>query len=123
MKLIVLSQRFSVCRLEKTDSIPLWATTQEFFSITKTADELSIVCPEASVPANIKAEHGWRGLKIEGPLDFSQIGVLNSLAEPLAKNGISIFAISTYDTDYVFLKEADLDRAKEALRHSFEITS
>lgn len=121
MKLSALAKRFSVCRLNKADGIPSWATSQEFFSITKTSDELSIVCPEANVPATVKAERGWLGLKVAGPLDFSQTGILAALAEPLAKDGISIFAISTYDTDYVFVKETELSHAIEILRHTWEI--
>lgn len=121
MKLTVLPERFSICRLEKNDAIPSWATAQEFSSITKTADELSIVCSESNVPANVKAERGWRGLKVAGPLDFSQTGILAALAGPLAKNDISIFAISTHDTDYVFVKETDLNRAIETLCRTWEI--
>lgn len=123
MKLLtVLPKRFSICRLEKADVIPLWATAQEFFSITKTPDELSIVCPEANVPESVKAERGWRGLKVAGPLDFSQTGILAALAEPLAKDDISIFVISTHDTDYIFVKETDLKRTIEILGRSWKIT-
>ncbi len=82
-----------------------------FVSITRTAEELSIVCPQRQVPAEIEREEGWRGMKIKGPLDFSLTGVLASLSTPLAQEGISIFAISTYDTDYLLVKEKDLERA------------
>jgi hypothetical protein len=107
-----------VCRLEAGASVPAWATAGRFFSITKTADELSIVCAEESVPSEVRCERGWRSLKVEGPLDFSLTGVMLSLAAPLARAGVSFFAISTYDTDYLLVKEGDLERAVLALSDS-----
>jgi hypothetical protein len=87
----------------------------EFLSITRTRDELSIVCESSRIPAGIDAEFGWRCIKVDGPLDFSLVGVLSSLAEPLARAGIPIFAISTFDTDYVLVKTANLEGAMAAL--------
>jgi len=78
-------------------------------------DELSIVCSQACIPSNIKCEKDWKALKIEGPLDFSLIGILCSISAILAQNGISIFAISTYDTDYILVKEKDITKAINAL--------
>lgn len=114
--LSVLLEKFGVCRLESLAEIPTWAMDNPFFSITKTPEELSIVCPTASIPREIPAERGWRCLKVHGPLDFSQTGILQSLAEPLAKAAISIFAVSTFDTDYLLVKECDLPKAIETLR-------
>ncbi len=81
-----------------------------FVSITRTPDELSVVCAEVSVPDEVKAGRGWRALRVAGSLDFALTGVLAALAVPLAEAGVSIFALSTYDTDYVLLREVDLPR-------------
>jgi hypothetical protein len=113
MKLI--KEKYGVCRLNKTESIPEWAQNSDFYSITRTSDELSIVCSEDSIPSDIKCEKDWRILKIEGPLDFSLIGILASISTILAQKGISIFAISTYDTDYILVKNKDIENAVEAL--------
>jgi hypothetical protein len=85
--------------------------TEPFFSITGTPDELSLVCPAASVPTDIQADRGWRCFKLHGPFEFSLTGILNSITIPLAEAGVGIFAISTYDTDYVLVKEHDVQRA------------
>lgn len=113
----LLKEKYGVCRLNKTELIPEWAKNSDFFSITKTSDELSIVCFEDSIPndINIKCEKDWRVLKIEGPLDFSLIGILASISTILAQKGISIFAISTYDTDYILVKNKDIDNAIDSL--------
>lgn len=81
-----------------------------FYSVTRSDYELSIVCPQANIPQGAHCDSGWRNLKIEGPLDFSLTGVLTSIVGPLAEVGISIFSISTYDTDYVLVKDQDLSR-------------
>lgn len=115
-KLKVLPETFAVCRLAPDASIPDWAMFDGLpVSITRTADELSIVCPESQVPIDVQAERGWRCFKILGPLPFSMTGVLASLVAPLADAGISIFAFSTYDTDYVMVKEAMLGPARDVL--------
>jgi Uncharacterized conserved protein len=111
----LLKEKYGVCRLNKTELIPEWAKNSDFFSITKTSDELSIVCFEDSIPNDIKCEKDWRVLKIEGPLDFSLIGILASISTILAQKGISIFAISTYDTDYILVKNKDIDNAIDSL--------
>ena len=90
----------------------------ELFAITRTPDELSIVCSQANVPPNTFSEPDWRALKVSGPLDFSLTGILASLASPLAQAGISIFALSTFDTDYLLVKSGALDRAVEVLRRA-----
>lgn len=111
----VLPEVISVCRLASAAEVPGWAKDGIFISITRTEDELSIVCPESEVPDDVQAERGWRMLQIQGPLDFGLIGVLASITAPLAGAGVSIFAISTYDTDYVLIKGGDLARAVQAL--------
>lgn len=111
----LLKERYGVCRLDKTELIPEWSKNSDFFSITRTADELSIVCSQDNIPNDIKCEKDWRMLKIQGPLDFSLIGILASISTVLAQKGISIFAISTYDTDYILVKNKDIDNAIEAL--------
>lgn len=108
-------EKYGVCRLNKTELIPEWAKDSEFFSITKTLDELSIVCAQDNIPHDIKCEKDWRALKVEGPLDFSLIGILSSISTILAQKSISIFAISTYDTDYILVKDKDIDNAIEEL--------
>jgi hypothetical protein len=115
-KLLLWSETFSICRLERNTPIPEWALTGGFSSITRTAEELSVVCPQNRVPPGIQKQDGWKALQVEGPLDFSLTGVLASLTDPLAKEGISVFAISTYDTDYLLVKEKQLEGAIQALR-------
>jgi hypothetical protein len=90
----------------------------EFVSITHTADELSIVCAEEHVPSGVKADREWRALKVEGPLDLALTGILASLANPLAEAQINIFAISTFDTDYLLVKEYNVARACDVLRQA-----
>jgi hypothetical protein len=106
----------SVCRLDPTAEVPDWAIAGGFFSVTRTAEELSVVCPEDSVPEDVRCEGGWRALKLEGPFEFSEVGVLASVAVPLAEAGVGIFAVSTFDTDYVLVKEEQLEPAVAALR-------
>lgn len=111
----LLREKYGVCRLSKTDSIPEWAQSCDFFSVTRTEDELSVVCAQDCIPEGIKCEMDWRVLKIQGPLDFSLIGILASISTTLAQRGISIFAVSTYDTDYILVKDRDIDNAISAL--------
>jgi len=114
-KLMVDPEILSICRLERNALIPEWALNDKFFSITRTAEELSVVCPQDQVPPGILKQDGWKALQVEGPLDFSLTGVLASLTEPLAREGISVFAISTYDTDYLLVKKELLERAIKIL--------
>jgi hypothetical protein len=115
LSLSLLSERLAVCRLEATAELPAWATRRAFFSITRTSDELSIVCLAEDVPAGVQHDAGWRAFKVEGPFAFSETGVLESIARPLAEAGIGILAIATYDTDYVLVKEAQVEQAITAL--------
>ena len=104
-----------ICRLASGTDIPPWVTAAAFFSATATADELSVVYPEASIPDEVVCSRGWRALKVKGPLDFSEVGVLVALAVPLADAGIPIFAVSTYDTDILLVRSADLEAAVDRL--------
>ena len=108
MNIKVLKDRYAICRLEPEDMVPLWVDTKNFISITRTEDELSIVCIDKNIPNEIKSEKGWRVLKVEGPLDFSLIGILSDISGILAKEKISIFVVSTFDTDYILVKEENL---------------
>jgi hypothetical protein len=122
LTLTVLEERLAVCRLDAGAEIPIWATGTSFFSVTRTGDELSIVCPADDVPKGIPQEKGLRPLKLEGPFGFSEVGILASVAEPLAGAGVSLFAVSTFDTDYVLVREGQLDLAVDALRgHGHEV--
>lgn len=115
LALSLLPDRYAVCRLAPDAPRPRWAAGP-FCSVTRTAAELSIVCPEAAVPPDVQAERGWRVLQVAGPLEFSLTGILVSLAAPLAAAAISIFALSTFDTDYLLVRDTDLPRALETLR-------
>jgi len=116
LKLSVLDEICSICRLSPDEGIPTWAAGGHFYSITRTRDELSIVCESRYVPTGSRAEPGWRVLKVEGPLDFSLTGILAALAGALANAGVSLFAVSTYDTDYLLIREEDLETGIRALR-------
>ena len=115
LSLSVLPETLAVCRLGPDDAVPAWARAGAFGAVTRTASELSIVCREASVPAAVTANRDWRAIAVDGTLDFALTGVLAALASPLAAAGVSIFAVSTYDTDYVLVKGDTLDRAVAAL--------
>jgi hypothetical protein len=121
IKIIVSELPLAVARLGGGEPIPNWAVLGEFYSITRTAEELSVVCVENLVPGNVRAERGWRALRVAGITDFSVVGVLARLTVPLAEAGISVFGVSTYDTDYVLVKEHGLERAIETLRDAGHI--
>jgi len=86
-----------------------------FVTVTRTADELSVVCAEDAVPAGVRTQGGWRCLRVAGTLDFALVGVLAALLGPLAEAGVPVFCVSTFDTDYLLLQDADLPRAAAAL--------
>jgi hypothetical protein len=111
-----LPGRLAIVRLPAGEAPPGWAWAGAFSSVTRTAAETSVVCPEEAVPQGIVAQRGWRCLVVEGPLDFSEVGVLAALAGPLAAAGLSIFAVSTYDTDYLLVQEVHHEAALGALR-------
>lgn len=116
LKFTVMAGPYSVCRLPSQAAIPEWAMAGEFFSITHTPQELSVVCSTQHLPEHVPAEHDWACLKIEGPIPFDISGVLSACLDPLAAAEIGIFAVSTYDTDYVLVKTGHLENAKQALR-------
>src|ERR1700730_100845 len=116
LTITVLPSLLGIAKLDASTAIPDWALQDKaFFSITKTADELSIVCLEDRIPSHVKTEKGWNAIKVEGPLDFGLTGILSSLLHPLAEAKISIFALSTFDTDYVLFKKENLHRVIEIL--------
>jgi hypothetical protein len=117
-RLAALDGDYSVCRLPARDGVPAWALAGELFSVTRAPDELSVVCRSDLVPEGVRNEPGWRCLGVEGPIAFSAVGVLASLAGALAAAGVSLFAVSTFDTDYLLVKAYDLARAVEALRRA-----
>jgi hypothetical protein len=122
LTLALMDGYFAVCQLASTDVVAAWASTGTLVSITRTPEEVSIVCSQDAVPAGVKCERGWRVLRVVGAMDFSAVGALASLVVPLAEAGISIFALSTFDTDYLFVKQQTLDAAVESLiRHGHAI--
>ncbi len=118
LTLVPIEGTYAVCRLEAEAPIPAWVGGGPFVSITRSADELSIVCRQETVPEGVRCERPWRCLRIAGTLDFALVGVLASLLDPLADAGISVFLVSTFDTDYLLVKEQDLRRAVEVLRRA-----
>ncbi len=116
LSLVVLEGTFAVARLDAAQPAPDWASGGALSSVTRTGSELSIVCSSDRVPTEVIAERDWRCLRVEGPLDFSLVGILAALTGALAEAGVSLFALSTYDTDYLLVREAALERAIEALR-------
>ena len=116
LTLTLLEERLAVCRLKAAAEVPAWATAASLFSVTRTAAELSVVCPEEFVPDGVRCERGWRAFELGGPFEFSEVGILSAVAAPLAEAGVGIFAVSTFDTDYVLVKEERLDPASDALR-------
>ena len=117
LRIGLLDESFAVCRMDPGAIVPpaLLMPGPEFLSITRTADELSIVCPERLAPAGAKFSRGWRAFKVQGPLDFSLTGVIATLTAPLAAAKISVFTVATYDTDYILVQETDLAAAQRAL--------
>ena len=118
LKLSLLPANFAICKFASGTSFPVDYLNSSFFSITKTDSELSVVCAESAVPANVIAQRGRRMLRVEGPLDFSLTGILASLAAPLAEAQVSIFSLSTYDSDYLLIEANNLDKAISALEQA-----
>jgi hypothetical protein len=114
MKLHVVDGRYAVARLDADAATPSWVRGT-FVAIVRTPEELSIVCDEDAVPLDVRAERGWRCLAVDGPIPFETIGVAASITSALAQAGISVFFVSTHDTDYVLAKEESFARACEVL--------
>jgi len=115
-QLSILPGSFAIVRLAADAPLPSWASAGDFFSVTRTCDELSVVCLATQVPSSLTAETGWRALKVQGPFALSEIGVLAALAAALAHAKVSLFAISTFDTDYLLVSDKSLDAAIVALQ-------
>jgi uncharacterized protein len=108
LTLTILAETFAVSKLDKGAAIPDWDSSGGWWSVTRTDDELSVVCSAPLVPANVISNRGWKCLRVSGPLDFALSGVLASLLEPLAEARISVFSVSTFDTDYLLVKTENL---------------
>lgn len=115
LRISVLPDRFAVCRLPAGAPLPSWIRGA-FTSVTRTSEELSIVCDDDAPPPDVQAERGWRGVRVEGPIPFEVTGVAAALVSPLAAAGISVFLLATYDTDYLLLKDEVFARALDVLR-------
>ena len=115
LDLTLMADTLAVCRLEPGAADPAWLAGETFASVTRTRGETSVVCRAVVVPPGVRAESGWRALGVAGPLDFALTGILLALLQPLAAAGVSVFALSTFDTDYVLVKEAVLEDALAAL--------
>ncbi len=114
--LSILPGMYGVARLSPEAELPPWAREGELWAAVRTRGELSIVCQERFIPPEVRAERGWVALQVEGPLDFSLVGVMASLSAVLSEAGVSIFTLSTYDTDYILFKESAKERALAALQ-------
>jgi hypothetical protein len=108
LTLTILAETFAISKLDRGAPIPNWTSSSGWWSVTRTDDELSVVCPESQVPTDVISNRGWKCLKVAGPLDFALTGVLASLLKPLAEARISVFSISTFDTDYLLVKTESL---------------
>jgi len=115
LKYRILPERLAVCQLPPSARVSEWSLGHGFCCVTRTADEFSLVCEENRIPADVPSERGWIALKLEGPFPFSMTGVLASFLNPLAAALVPIFAVSTFDTDYVLLKRERLEAAQSAL--------
>ncbi len=117
MNLKAHQERYAICRLNAAAPLPEWAKGK-FVSLSRTQDELSVVCQQNDVPRDVQHEKDWCVFQVEGPMDLSIVGVLASLTQPLAEAGINLFAISTFDTDYLLVKAEKLAAAKGALEQA-----
>jgi len=115
LRLRLLPESFAICRLEPDAPIPPWLPHQGFSAVIRTADELALYCDERPVPPDVQAVRGWRAFELLGPFDFSETGVIASVAGPLAEAGISLSVLATFDTDYIFVREDTLEDAAEVL--------
>lgn len=116
LALALLPARYAVAQLPAGSGLPGWWPCSGMRHAGWTDDELSLVCEEARVPDDVRCQRGWRAFKLQGPFDFAQTGILKSVLDPLAEAGVGIFALSTYDTDYVLVQSHQLDVATRALR-------
>lgn len=118
LRVNLLDGDMCVARLPADAPVPEWLPDASWWSMTRTGDELSIVCEERFVPDTVRQSSGWRMLQVQGPLEFSLTGILHRITAPMAAADISLFALSTFDTDYVLVADADLEEAVRCLRES-----
>jgi hypothetical protein len=119
LPLELLPDTLAICRLPADAALPSWTTSSSaFLTVSRTQEELSITALQRTVPAGVRCERDYRAIRVRGTLPPNLIGIVLSIAEPLAEAGLSIFAISTYDTDYVLIKERDRSKALDALRRA-----
>jgi hypothetical protein len=115
LRLVELPEIFAICRLSLDSELQMWFLSDPFFAMVRSDDALTIVCDQGRVPDEVKQERGWRALKIDGTFDFTETGVLESVLKPLAEARVGIFAISSFETDYVLVKEESFEVARRAL--------
>ena len=122
MVLSIVRGELAIVQLPPVPAIPSWLSLDAgpLVSITRTEDEVSIVCPAQTVPGGIKCEAGWRAFKLEGKFEFSEVGILASILNPLARAGIGILAISTFNTDYILVRASAVEKARAVLSEQFE---
>jgi hypothetical protein len=118
LRVSVLPERLAICRLDASAAVPPWAEQGTFVSVTRTREELTVICPENHITPDIEASRGWRAFKLEGPFDLELVGLLVSVAAPLAQAAVSILPLGTYETDYVLVRQTQLESAIRALRFS-----
>ena len=112
----VQAGEYAICRLLPTEPVPPWAGSVGFSAVVRTDEELSILCAAPLVPPGVRAERGWRLLKLAGPFPFGAVGILSSVLTPLAAAGISSLAVATFDTDYLLVKADKLDETRCELK-------
>ena len=116
LTLVALPGSYGICRLGPDEPVPAWGLQGEFFSATRTKEELSIVCAEAQIPATVLCESGWRLFKIDAVMDFSLVGIVAGISAVLAGADVGIFVLSTYNTDYILVRQPDFAVAAAALQ-------
>jgi hypothetical protein len=118
LSIAILPETFAVCTLPRDERIPAWVFNLPFWSVMRSDEEISLILADEIVPSGWTSNRGWRALKVEGPLDFTLTGILASIATPLAQASISIFALSTYNTDFVLVKSERLQQAIQSLANA-----
>ena len=119
--LSVLPEKLGICHFSEKSLIPAWAQDINFCSITRTKTELSIVCPQEDIPGGVLVEKDWRAFRLDSDLGLESVGVIAALSKPLADAGISIFNVSTYETNYVLIEDKNLEKAVKVLSEFCEI--
>lgn len=115
VKLRQLNGTYGIARLDAADRLPAWADGGGFVSISRSDDELSVVCPQDRIPSAVKQDGHWTCFKFEGPFAFGETGIVLSVIQPLSENGIGIFVVSTFDGDHLLVKAADVETSRELL--------